>query len=118
MFLTMTRSKVLILIFSFLSFFLFFRLWMGSGSFPRIWDMENQIAVLEKSNTDKQERNRKLLAEIEEFRNGDDAVEERARSDFGMVKRGETFYQIILKPDEQESSLQQSLKNSQEQTKE
>lgn len=98
----MSRSKVLILIFSMLSILLFFRLWMGAGSFPRIWDMEKQIEVLEKSNTEKQEENRKLLAEIEEFRNGDDAVEERARSDFGMVKRGETFYQVILKPEPQE----------------
>lgn len=62
--------------------------------------MEKQIELLEQSNAKNQERNRKLSAEIEEFRNGDDAVEERARSDFGMIKRGETFYQVILKPDE------------------
>lgn len=99
----MSRTNVLILIFSVLSILLFFRLWMGAGSFPRIWDMEKQIEALEKSNTDKQEENRKLLAEIEEFRNGDDAVEDRARSDFGMIKRGETFYQVILKPDAQEA---------------
>lgn len=111
----MSRTKVLILVFSVLSIFLFFRLWMGSGSFPRIWDMEKQIEVLEKSNADKQEQNRKLTAEIEEFRNGDDAVEERARSDFGMVKRGETFYQVILKPDEQKP-VPQSPKDAEEQT--
>lgn len=107
----MSRSKVLILIFSVLAVMLFFRLWTGSGSFPRIWDMEKQIDVLEKSNSEKQEENRKLSAEIEEFRNGDDAVEERARSDFGMIKRGETFYQVILQPDVQEAGSSTSVEN-------
>lgn len=78
--------------------------------------MEKQIEVLEKSNADRQEQNRKLLAEIEEFRNGDDAVEERARSDFGMVKRGETFYQVILKPTKQaEAPVNSSGQNTVEQ---
>jgi cell division protein FtsB len=60
--------------------------------------MKDQIEQLSTSNQHKQEENRKLEAEIQEFQGGTEAIEARARSDFGMVKKGEAFYQIVLDP--------------------
>ena len=86
----------LIIIFALILVFLIARLWIGNGSFPQIWDMKKQIETLSSSNKRNQEENRKLEAEIQEFQNGTEAIEARARSDFGMIKKGETFYQVIL----------------------
>jgi cell division protein FtsB len=81
-----------------LLFFLFLRLWVGTGSYTDIWRMEEQIKTQQEANQKQQTENRKLHAEIEEFQSGDSAVVERARSELGMIRKGETFYQIILKP--------------------
>ncbi len=90
--------RTLLFLFGLILVFLIGRLWIGSGSFPQIWDMKDQIEQLSTSNQHKQEENRKLEAEIQGFQGGTEAIEARARSDFGMVKKGETFYQIILDP--------------------
>ena len=58
--------------------------------------MKDQIKTLSSSNQKKAEENRKLEAEIQQFKEGTDAIEDRARSDFGMIKKGESFYQVIL----------------------
>lgn len=93
------------------------RLWVGSGSFVEIWHMKEQIKIKTAINEEKREKNRMFEAEIEAFKRGreagadrklkaaaNEAVIERARSEFGMIKRGETFYQVILKPEELESA--------------
>ncbi len=59
--------------------------------------MKDQIKTLSASNKKKEDENRKLEAEIQQFKEGTEAIEDRARSDFGMIKKDETFYQIILK---------------------
>jgi len=78
---------------------LFGRLWVGNGSFMDIWYMNVQIKEKTAINAQKREKNRMLEAEIEGFKSGDAAVIERARTEFGMIKRKETFYQVILKPE-------------------
>lgn len=78
--------------------------------------MKEQIKIKTAINGEKREKNRMFEAEIQAFKRGretgadrrvkaaaDDAVIERARSEFGMIKRGETFYQVILKPEELEA---------------
>lgn len=57
--------------------------------------LENAVAEQELINKEARERNSVLVAEIDDLRSGLTAVEERARSDLGMIKEGETFYQII-----------------------
>lgn len=61
--------------------------------------MKEQIKDLSEANKNKLEENRKLEAELQQFKEGTNAIEARARSEFGMIKRGETFYQIILDPE-------------------
>lgn len=63
--------------------------------------LENAVAEQELINKEARERNSVLVAEIDDLRSGLTAVEERARSDLGMIKEGETFYQII--PDASDS---------------
>ncbi len=73
---------------------------MGSGSYPQIWHMQEKIDHLSSSNQQQLEDNHKLEAELQQVQESTEAVEARARNDFGMIKKGETFYQIILSPEQ------------------
>ena len=57
--------------------------------------LEQAVAAQGLINKQARERNSVLVAEIDDLRSGLTAIEERARSDLGMIKEGETFYQII-----------------------
>ena len=57
--------------------------------------LEQAVAAQRLINKQARERNSVLVAEIDDLRIGLTAIEERARSDLGMIKEGETFYQII-----------------------
>jgi cell division protein FtsB len=80
---------------------LFIRLWAGQGSYPDIWHLQEQIDDQNASNDKQAEINRKLAQDVAALKKDDTAVEEHARSEFGMTKDGETFYQVILKSDPQ-----------------
>jgi len=73
--------------------------WVGSGSYPDRWRMEQEITVQEKSNKEQKDKNRRIQAELDDVASGSDAIEERARSELGMTKKGETFYEVILQPE-------------------
>ena len=79
----------------FLLIMLQYRLWLGDGSVSMLWDLEAQIAVQQEENQRLQQRNRAMEAEVIDLKNGEEAIEERARSELGMIKDGETFYQIL-----------------------
>jgi len=70
------------------------RLWVGTGSFAQATDLKQQIADQKAENERLFERNRVLDAEVLELKKGMETVEERARHELGMVKDGETLYQI------------------------
>lgn len=72
-----------------------YRLWVGEGSFTSAADLLMKIDEQKSENEKLQERNRILYAEILELKEGYETVEERARSELGMVKPGETLYQLI-----------------------
>jgi len=74
-------------------------LWIGHGSYPEIWKLEQEITAQKEMNNLQEEKNRELQAELEDAKEGYAAVEERARSELGMIKKKETFFGIILKPD-------------------
>lgn len=75
------------------------RLWHGNGSLPDVWQLEEMKAAQVAENEKLTERNLSLEAEVADLKQGMEAIEERARSEMGMVKSGETFYQIVDKPD-------------------
>jgi len=72
-----------------------YRLWYGNGSLPDLWGLEAVKAEKVIENDELQERNLALTAEVINLKEGLDAIEERARSEMGMVQSGETFFQII-----------------------
>ena len=73
-------------------------LWTGHGSYPAKWQLEREIAELDKQNEHQEELNRQIRAELEDAQSGNDAVEERARSELGMIRNQETFFEVILEP--------------------
>ena len=74
-----------------------YRLWFGSPSLPDVWAMESAIAEQKRINQELLERNRRLEAQVEDLKKGLSALEERARSEMGMIGEGETFFQVVPK---------------------
>ncbi len=70
-------------------------LWMGEGSFSQLRSLEAQVEVQKQENVVLADRNLELENEVLDLKTGLDAVEERARSEFGMVKDGETLFLIV-----------------------
>lgn len=71
-----------------------YRLWVGNGSLAQVTDLTQQIADQRAENEILLERNRVLDAEVSELKKGMETVEERARHELGMIKEGETLYQL------------------------
>ncbi|SDJ62963.1 cell division protein FtsB [Pseudomonas indica] len=71
-----------------------YRLWVGDGSLAQVTELKRQIAEQKGENERLIERNRILEAEVLELKKGMETVEERARHELGMVKEGETLYQL------------------------
>ena len=72
-----------------------YRLWVGQGSLAEVAQLKRQIAQQERRLEEMRERNSVLRAEVNSLKHGLEAVEARARSELGMIKEGETFYQIV-----------------------
>lgn len=71
------------------------RLWTGQYSIRESWRLEERVREQHLENARLQARNAALAADVEDLKTGQEAVEERARSELGMTKPGETFYQVI-----------------------
>ena len=74
-----------------------YRLWVGNGSLAQVADLTQQIADQQAENQTLLERNRVMDAEVMELKKGMETVEERARHELGMVKEGETLFQLPQK---------------------
>jgi cell division protein FtsB len=72
-----------------------YRLWFGDGSLSEVVQLSTELKAQKKKLKQLEERNRKLEAQVLDLQNGFDAYEERARNDLGMIKKGETFYQLV-----------------------
>lgn len=86
--------KSLTAIFVVLVVLLQYPLWFGKGSWFRVWNLNHQIEVQKKTNTDNQIRNNVLNAEVTDLKQGFSAIEERARNELGMIKQDEIFFQV------------------------
>lgn len=87
--------KIIAVILAGLLVLLQYRLWFGSGSIPQVRQLEKfkQEQILD--NNILRDRNRSLTAEVLDLKTGLEAIEERARTEMGMIKKGEVFYQIV-----------------------
>lgn len=71
------------------------QLWLGEGSVRSLSLLESELDDQQAANADLQARNRLLEIEVVDLKNGLEAVEERARSELGMIGDDEVFYLII-----------------------
>jgi cell division protein FtsB len=76
-----------------------YRLWFGDGSVREVARLQGEISAQEDQNARLRERNRTLAAEVQDLKKGTTAIEERARTDLGMVGKSETFYQVVSPED-------------------
>lgn len=72
-----------------------FKLWFGDGNLVEVWRLQQAIETQQIENKGLKERNVALEAEVKDLKQGIEAIEERARSELGMIKKGETFFQVI-----------------------
>jgi cell division protein FtsB len=87
--------RILTLILVILIAVLQYPLWLGKGSWLRVWDLSRQIEKQQDANARLKARNDSLDAEVRDLKQGYAAIEERARSELGMVKQDEVFYQVM-----------------------
>ena len=78
-----------------LFFVLQYELWLGEGSLATMWQLQQGIDEQKKENKKIANRNESLLAEVNDLKKGDTAIEERARNELGMIKKGETYIQVV-----------------------
>jgi cell division protein FtsB len=71
------------------------KLWTGQGGIREVWRLEHRVGEQKAENARLRTRNETLQAEVDDLKHGDEAVEERARSELGLLKPGETFYQVV-----------------------
>jgi cell division protein FtsB len=90
--------KTVILCLSLLLAGLQYKLWVGKGSLMEVWHLVHDANAQRVENTALQEQNATLYAEVTDLKQGLVAIEERARSELGMIKQGETFYQLVDLP--------------------
>lgn len=85
------RSIVIFLLLALLG--LQYKLWLGDGSVLQWLRLENRLAAEEDENKRLAARNHAVEADIMELKSGEQALEEQARYELGMIKEGEVYYQ-------------------------
>jgi len=73
-------------------------LWLGKGSWLRVWEVDQQIRSQREVNRTLQARNSALEAEVRDLKVGLEAIEERARSELGMIRQDEIFFHLLEAP--------------------
>jgi cell division protein FtsB len=89
------NMKILLAIIVLLVTLLQYRLWYGDGGIEEIKADQQRLDDLKEQVEEKRERNEALYAEVEDLRKGQEALEERARDELGMIREGETFFQVL-----------------------
>jgi cell division protein FtsB len=72
-----------------------YRLWFAEGNLIEVYRLERDVSAEERRIDELEERNRALEAEVEDLKQGLDAIEARARSELGMIREDETFFQLV-----------------------
>jgi cell division protein FtsB len=75
--------------------FLQYRVWLSDQGFREVSRLQASVDAQVSANREQAERNRQLIAEVTDLKVGLTALEERARSELGMVGNSETFYQVV-----------------------
>jgi len=87
--------RLLLLILVLLTAAIQYPLWWGKGGWLRVHQLQQDIAAQQDKNQALVARNNAMQAEVQDLKSGSEAVEERARRDLGLVKKGEIYVQIL-----------------------
>jgi len=87
--------KALSLVLAILLAALQYPLWLGKGSWLKVWELDRSLEQQRGNNARLKARNDALDAEVRDLKQGLEAVEEHARLDLGMIKKDEIFYQLV-----------------------
>jgi cell division protein FtsB len=90
--------RILIGVLLLLFLWLQYRLWVGEGSLAEVHSLRQEIGRQQEELAILKQRNRVLEAEVRDLKNGLEALEERARSELGMIRKGEVFFQVVEPP--------------------
>ncbi len=74
-------------------------MWLGKGGWLQVRELDRQLAAQRDGNARLKARNDALDADVRDLKTGYEAIEERARSELGMVKQDEVFFQIQARPE-------------------
>ncbi|MGV8959170.1 MAG: cell division protein FtsB [Stenotrophomonas sp.] len=91
----MRNWRWLLLVLAVLLTWLQYRFWFGPGNSGEVMMLETQVEHQKRDNAGLQQRNDALAAEVKDLKDGEAAIEERARSELGMIKPGEKFYRVV-----------------------
>lgn len=91
-------KRLIVAILVILLLILQYRLWFSDGGLVKMWQLSESLEQQKQENARLLERNRALEAEVIDLKQGLQAIEERARTELGMVKKDETYFQVIDDP--------------------
>jgi len=87
--------RIIAVILGLLFLVLQYDLWLGEGSLATVWRLQKDITAQKQENKKISQRNESLFAEVNDLKKGNAAIEERARNELGMIKKGETYIQVV-----------------------
>ncbi len=96
--------RLLFIILALLTAITQYPLWWGKGGWLQVQELERKAASEQETNQALMARNNALQAEVQDLKSGKAAIEERARTELGMLKDGEVFVQILA-PHEHEPEI-------------
>lgn len=75
-------------------------LWLGKGGWLRVWELHRQLEAVQEKNEEQKLKNARLASEVRSLSEGTEAIEERARSELSMIRKGEIFIQLLKDTDD------------------
>ena len=89
------RLSILAIVLLSILIFLQYHLWFEAGGIRDMMKIKKQLTAQIEESEKLKKRNEELFFQIERLQNSDDTAESRARNELGMIKKGETFYQVV-----------------------
>ena len=86
--------RILALVFALLILALQYPMWLGKGGWLQVRELDRQVEAQRQANAELKARNAALDADVRDLKQGYEAIEERARSELGMIRHDEVFFQL------------------------
>lgn len=96
--------KIIAFVLLILLIWLQYKIWLQDGGIPEVVQLQQEVEDVKVEVKSLRERNSSLDAEVKDLKKGLDAIEERARSELGMIKEGEVYYQVIDQDEDQDKT--------------